>query len=461
MGDDGRIVTSDAVSLSRRASLRQRLQEGRASFAGAAQSTPRPDERSLAGNQSPFHDAAPVQDKRLGLRVQLRSRDSFTDITANCFEEVHSPSVGSTAAGEGFGSITPRSDLSGDDYCGTTLNCRPLSPAPVEKEKEVKKAPLPALDIARLRWRRRSSDRRHSVVSTTSAVSASSAATEYWVDDTVSAEQKDLAQQFNDERVRQNGRSGLIDGLFPIMEWYSFGTGCCAQRAGHGGFEEISQADRGALTGLRAHCTQAFELDSSTTEAALLEIWNAALPSSISLPNLKKDVRWQENLGFSSAVPNTGVCGQFALLQLQYLAQAQPLHFKKMAKQAKELRYPFARTCFNLSHLILVFFRLGDGDGPLGPWVDQATSWQQHNFLSMCRRSEAAGGGLKVLHELFCVLVDRMHCACVDAWVGSAAALCEQMPRLLKSAYDAHSKYWERSRIDIDDVHLLPEFRLP
>mmetsp|Transcript_126804 Transcript_126804/g.406018 ORF Transcript_126804/g.406018 Transcript_126804/m.406018 type:complete len:121 (-) Transcript_126804:276-638(-) len=64
-------------------------------------------------------------------------------------------------------------------------------------------------------------------------------------------------------------------------------------------------------------------------------------------------------LGFQSNTPRTDVrAGRFALDQLHYLAATYPEKLRQLVRQAEELDYPLAIGCFNLTHMVVVFFDL-------------------------------------------------------------------------------------------------------
>lgn len=219
---------------------------------------------------------------------------------------------------------------------------------------------------------------------------------------------------------------------------------CCLGRPSN---LQLSPEEREALQVLRErHCNEPFDACSPEAEAQLQAIWAAAFPEE-ALPKWKR-------LGFQGDAPRTDVrAGRFALDQLRHLAAVHPERLREFARQALELDYPFAISCFNLSHMVVVYFDLSrretvspvSGVGPAG-------RAQLKNFARLCHASPQ--GPRAVLDELFCALVGLLH----ETWramVTEEHCNLMEFPRAIKSAFEANAAFWREARCEVAELRLL------
>jgi hypothetical protein len=304
-------------------------------------------------------------------------------------------------------------------------------------------------DNLREMWRRYSTNSNHSAFS--------SVATEYWNDETVGDDQHEMAEQLSN----YIGYHSRDKREYNMSEWGSMGTlmACCGSRS----FSEqdLTHEDRCMVGAIREYTDQAYDRGSFATDEALLELWNTAFPTA-TISESDNDPRWLR-LGFSSSIPSTDGAGQVGLNQLQYLAANYPTRFKRLVRQSKDLKYPFASSCFNVTRLVLAFFNLSDGDSPL-QGVDRASLWQMTNFLALYRSAQNEEGE-SVLDELFCALVDKVHMKWVELWVGPSHKSRDPTGRgnevrVLSAVFDANSKFWSEPRHDLNEVTEISGLKL-
>lgn len=225
---------------------------------------------------------------------------------------------------------------------------------------------------------------------------------------------------------------------------------CCGDR-----FErvQLSDTELGVMRELRDHhCNEPFDPGSAETDKQLQTIWNSAYPKE-RIQNSENSPRWKR-LGFQSSTPRTDVrAGRFALDQLHYLAATYPERLQQFAKEACDSGYPFAVSCFNVSHLVVVYFDLCSVEtrGPV-PDALPATRTELKHFVRLCSRSP--DGPRLVMDELFCALVARLH----DIWnFMRKEEDCNllQFPRALKALFQEHERFWANPRDSVKELHRI------
>lgn len=225
---------------------------------------------------------------------------------------------------------------------------------------------------------------------------------------------------------------------------------CCGSR----GKADISKDDRNALWTLRDdHCNMPVVRDSVETDRLLQDIWNSAFPDEPILRALPSQ-NWKR-LGFQGTDPRTDVrSGVFPLQQLHYLAVTYPKRMETFCRQAKELDYFFAITCFNLSHMILVFFDLFNGHTVSSvAGAVPATRPQIINFARLCSRCR--DGPVTVLNELFVALVELMHNTWKDMRASGNCNVMQHFYQAMSTVFDAHVDFWNEPRYELADLNDL------
>mmetsp|Transcript_64101 Transcript_64101/g.164956 ORF Transcript_64101/g.164956 Transcript_64101/m.164956 type:complete len:255 (+) Transcript_64101:128-892(+) len=225
---------------------------------------------------------------------------------------------------------------------------------------------------------------------------------------------------------------------------------CCL---GRGAGSPLSSEERGVLWELRYdHCNAPFDARSSETERQLKDIWNTAYPEE-AVEAVHDSKRWR-CLGFQGDNPCTDVrSGRFVLDQLHYMVSTYPERTKELVRQAADLDYPFAISCFNVSHLLVVFFDLCNTEtfSPV-PLADRADAVQLKNFTALCRSSPHGPRG--VLDELTCALVERLHETWKDMRVSQNCNLMD-FPKAMRRIYDINATFWSTYRSEIAELRVI------
>lgn len=188
-----------------------------------------------------------------------------------------------------------------------------------------------------------------------------------------------------------------------------------------------------------SYCNEPFDPASKETEQMLQDIWNAAFPTE-PIMSASCGEHWKR-LGFQSSKPCSDIrAGKFALAQLHYLATHRPKLLQMLAVEAQDLQYPFACSCFNVSHMIALFFDLYTSPA-MSPvtGLQRASYTQMHNFVKCCKAS--TDGSQPVLNGLFCVLVEQLH----NTWrqkqnAGSTTIM--DFPNALREVCNQHATFW-------------------
>eukprot|EP00929_Paragymnodinium_shiwhaense_P039489 TRINITY_DN20720_c0_g1_i1.p1 TRINITY_DN20720_c0_g1~~TRINITY_DN20720_c0_g1_i1.p1 ORF type:complete len:418 (+),score=69.48 TRINITY_DN20720_c0_g1_i1:141-1394(+) len=309
-------------------------------------------------------------------------------------------------------------------------------------------------------------------------ISQASQGTEYWEDDTVDLHQQDAARALSCRLAERLGvlprpalpwvpstpgvpaseSSRRTRRIEDDLDWFLLG-GCCtgrntvdssiAQACSSRGYPPPDELDIEPVRKELALCCNAiFDPHSSDTDVAFKEIWNAACPTK---PIVEADdgPRWMK-LGFHSSKPRMDVCpNRFSLDQLRFLATLQPVRFRELVREALESGYPLAITCFNITHMVLVFFDLYEFEtvSPV-PGVGNANGSQLRNFLELCRLH----GARNVLNELFRVLVEFLHASWKQVSQATACKNVKFLARSLNATYEANANFWNEAHSSIDEL---------
>jgi len=184
----------------------------------------------------------------------------------------------------------------------------------------------------------------------------------------------------------------------------------------------------------------------------LVEIWNAAFPAE-PLSSGEPGDHWHR-LGFQSANPHSDVRGgRICLQQLHYLATQYPATLQKLALEAQDPYYPFACACFNVTQLLVVFFHINSSPcaSPV-PGAPVANCKQLQNLIALCQATDTTQlakqaklqpPGRMVLNELFCALVQGLHCTWRGIGSEQAATLMD-FPRTLLEVHTMHAAFWSQ-----------------
>lgn len=205
--------------------------------------------------------------------------------------------------------------------------------------------------------------------------------------------------------------------------------------------ETCTAEERLTLHELRTmHCNTAYNAESLCADRLLREIWNAAFPDE-PVERVEQGEHWKR-FGFQSTIPHTDIrAGIFGLEQLHYMACNHTQLIQRLSHEARELGYPFACSCLNLSHMLVLFFDLLEKPA-MSPvrGAKPANQIQLKNFSRLCLLSHNGPRG--VLDELFCALAKSLH----ETWVCMCAkGDCTVMdfPLALSKVYDFNAAFWE------------------
>jgi len=146
----------------------------------------------------------------------------------------------------------------------------------------------------------------------------------------------------------------------------------------------LSEPEKAALDRLKRRANIPYNQEDQTHEDLLMRYWTAVfdgeqLPASTS-------ARWKR-LGFQSNNPRTDFRGGgvFSLQNMVYMAEKYPADMKQMVvEQTRLLEYPLSAALVNVSHMLVLFFRLNDAPSKL-PAVgdDTASKRAMKNFARL------------------------------------------------------------------------------
>jgi len=144
-----------------------------------------------------------------------------------------------------------------------------------------------------------------------------------------------------------------------------------------------------------------------------------------------------------------------------------PEKLQRFASEAQDPYYPFACGCFNVTQMLVVFFRLRGGTcaSPV-PGVSAADCRQVKHIVALCQRVQPLEGcwaqppagllpaRMSVLNELFCALVEGLHLAWVRLSSEENVTLMA-FPRALREVHEAHAAFWSRPVASVTSFEAL------
>lgn len=204
-------------------------------------------------------------------------------------------------------------------------------------------------------------------------------------------------------------------------------------------FSAEDAANDSVFLELRSVCSQPF--DRSETGARILsELWNAAFPRE-PIESACTGSHWKR-LGFQSEDPWRDIrAGRFAPVQLHYLACHYPERLQLLAQEAQDCGYPLACSCFNVSHVIALFFDLYEKRAMNPVSGAKKASWAQRNhFARFCQASPDDAHVL--LNELFCTLVQQLH----DTWKrmhSTGDCTIMDFSSALREIHNSNALFWQ------------------
>eukprot|EP00747_Dinoflagellata_sp_TGD_P037294 gnl/TRDRNA2_/TRDRNA2_138985_c0_seq1.p1 gnl/TRDRNA2_/TRDRNA2_138985_c0~~gnl/TRDRNA2_/TRDRNA2_138985_c0_seq1.p1 ORF type:complete len:301 (-),score=37.44 gnl/TRDRNA2_/TRDRNA2_138985_c0_seq1:102-899(-) len=257
-----------------------------------------------------------------------------------------------------------------------------------------------------------------------------------------SDEARAVVAQMREKRLEDRAPAGWgLESYFGI---------CCLGRPSSA---EVTSEERSTLWDLRTHhCNTEFDAESQETKRILSELWAAVFPDD-PMSEVQRDDRWKK-LGFQSATPWTDVrSGRLALDQMHHFATKYPERMQQLVSQAETLDYPLAITCFNMTHLVLVFFDLYNGE-TVSPvqGAEQATRMQLKHFASLCRLVPTSQGGCRgVLDELVVALVEKLHEIWKDMRASENVNLMD-FPKAMRKVFDVHAHFWHSQHKELAEL---------
>ncbi|CAK9055723.1 unnamed protein product [Durusdinium trenchii] len=164
----------------------------------------------------------------------------------------------------------------------------------------------------------------------------------------------------------------------------------------------LTEEERDAVWHMRRQVVNNPKPEDAELQKQVLLLWNTAFPDE-KLDLFEKGQGWKK-LGFQGTDPSTDVrTGSWPLEQLVALATHHPTEFRRMVQEASHSAsfYLFAISCFNVSHMLVLFFDLHTfaSVSPLGH-VPRASKRQLRNLarlaglLRWCHPGKAGDGQL-------------------------------------------------------------------
>eukprot|EP00931_Biecheleriopsis_adriatica_P041414 TRINITY_DN23671_c0_g1_i1.p1 TRINITY_DN23671_c0_g1~~TRINITY_DN23671_c0_g1_i1.p1 ORF type:complete len:272 (+),score=57.15 TRINITY_DN23671_c0_g1_i1:184-999(+) len=226
----------------------------------------------------------------------------------------------------------------------------------------------------------------------------------------------------------------------------------------------LTEEERDAVWHMRRHVVNVPKPGEEEIQKLALLIWNAAFPEQ------KKDTfatgdHWKK-LGFQGRDPSTDVrTGAWPLEQLASLAQHRPRELKEMVTDAadgKDSNYLFAISCFNVSHMLVIFFDLNTSPSvsPL-PNVPRASKRQLRNLARLVVRESNANQTAvsadicrRVLNEVFVEVLGIVHSAWMDMVRSGSRVTLMDFPKALQKGFDANAAFWGQPCDSLGDLKM-------
>lgn len=215
----------------------------------------------------------------------------------------------------------------------------------------------------------------------------------------------------------------------------------------------LTDFERDAVWHMRRHVVNNPKPDDADLQKQVLLLWNTAFPDQ-KLEMFEKGQRWKK-LGFQGTDPSTDVrTGSWPLEQLVALATHHPIEFRRMVQEASDPSsfYLFAISCFNVSHMLVLFFDLHTfaSVSPIGK-VARASKRQLRNLARLvvreCQANDvdvSANICKLVLNEVFMELLGVVHRDWMLLSQAGAKTSLIDFPKALRKGYDVNSSFWER-----------------
>lgn len=262
-------------------------------------------------------------------------------------------------------------------------------------------------------------------------------------------------------RGDESDRSHVEDEKDGVLAWC---FQCCRSKA------ELTQDEREVAWLLRRRVVNEPAPPRSVLEDQCLAIWNAAFPEEHK-DSFETGQAWKR-LGFQGKDPATDVrTGAFCLEQLHRVALRRPELLHTFAAEASDGRasfYLFAIACFNISHMLVMFFDVYTAHS-VSPVKDapRATKRQLKHLLRLILSEGEAStpGGAPgsvsvevcrcVLDELFIQSLTVVH----HKWLemtekpGSKVNIM-QFPEALETALEANVTFWNAPCDRLADLRL-------
>lgn len=265
-------------------------------------------------------------------------------------------------------------------------------------------------------------------------------------------------QHFEQERLLEEGQRTHIEDEKSILVSILRCSLCCAR------FKELTETERDALWHLRRQVVNSPKPEEIEIQKQALFIWNAAFPDK-KANKFETGDQWKL-LGFQGRDPATDVrTGAWPLEQLLELAKQYPEELQRMVTNANAgpSEYLFAITCFNVSHMLVMFFDLNAAPSvsPLSN-VPRATKQQLRNLARLIvRECEANNTPIsaqvcrRVLNELFHEVMSFVHKAWMDmVAAGKGSMTLMDFPKALRKGFDVNSAFWENPCDNLDSLKL-------
>ncbi|CAE7217956.1 elmoB [Symbiodinium natans] len=225
----------------------------------------------------------------------------------------------------------------------------------------------------------------------------------------------------------------------------------------------LTDHERDAVWHMRRQVVNSPKPEEAELHKQVLEIWNSAFPEE-KAEAFVKGAHWKK-LGFQGLDPATDVrTGAWPLEQLASFARHRPRDLQEMVQQATSPAsfYLFAISCFNISHMLAVFFDLHTSASvsPLGS-VRRASKRQLRNLARLVVRECSANDVdmsssicRLVLDEVFVEVLLVVHRHWLEMNRNGEKVTLMDFPKALRRGFDANSTFFERPCDSLGDLRM-------
>ncbi|OLP95998.1 ELMO domain-containing protein 2 [Symbiodinium microadriaticum] len=225
----------------------------------------------------------------------------------------------------------------------------------------------------------------------------------------------------------------------------------------------LTDHERDAVWHMRRRVVNSPKPEEAELHKQVLEIWNTAFPEE-KAEAFAKGSHWKK-LGFQGVDPATDVrTGAWPLEQLASFARHRPRELRDMVQQSANPAsfYLFAISCFNISHMLAVFFDLNTAlsVSPLGA-VRRASKRQLRNLVRLVVREcnannvdMSASICRLVLDEVFVEVLSVVHNHWLELSRNGEKITLMDFPRALRRGFDANSKFFDRPCDSLGDLKM-------